>query len=241
LSAHGDSFFPGATGAVTAYTNTDSLGVSQTGDATKPVVIHNVGTSALLLQNGSTVKTLQLDSKGGISAGNFGTTSGDIKLTATTGVLQVTGNLQANEGSVILHNLDDKGGGSIDIANNASVTTHVTKPVKGTLGIVQIYLGASAGSAAGTMPGTLTPSQVQTTGKGKVLWGANGITANVSAGTLIQALNQTVQFSTGAAGASVIHLGDNVHITADPPASPVSRVSGDTVDFIVDTEFDGAP
>lgn len=141
---------------------------------------------------------------------NLITTSGDINLTASGSTLRVNAglNVQANNGSLTLANLDTNGG-DIVIQDGASVQT----AGKGGQVVLAIGTPPKKGTTSAT-PANVNDSEI---GKGQIFYGPDGTVVVPTGSADVVAMNKNVIFNNLSTGGKLITLGNGSLVKADPP------------------------
>jgi len=160
---------------------------------------------------------------------NISTNQGSITAIANNGVLvlQQGAALNAANGNITLQNTNSSNG-SIDIANNATISALLQSKQAGHLPTIGGNVFAFIGSTQPKGINTVAPANVTQTlsGGGSVFYGKNSITApTFPAVAVIKAEGSNVTFSTGTRPASAITVSANVTITADPPVAAAAPLT----------------
>ena len=139
------------------------------------------------------------------------------------GVNNAAVSLTTNNGPIVVMN-NSANAGSIDFAKGDIVYTNT--PTTSVPGYVVFNVGAYA------QTNTTNPDSnnimATSSGGASIFYGANGISA-LSLDNVLNAKGQDIVFNTGSLPASAITLNGNVSITADPPISLISNLSGASV------------
>jgi hypothetical protein len=162
--------------------------------------------------------------------------TGNLTLTNATGSLAVNGNLTANGGSIQLLDKDTStNAAQITIGNGVTIATNVTSTASPTNGQVAILfnsnqrsnpIGGKIAAPAGLI--------INATGSGNVFLGATPAAISVAQpGSMatINATNQSVYFNSPNSINRIV-LGNNVTITADPPAPTIANDAANSISFI---------
>lgn len=214
------------TALVALNTAASTLAITTMGTGT--AFINNNKIAGVTLNSSSTGGAFSLTTNGPLSVAGSVTTNaptssiageGNLTLKTSLGALNVNANLTANGGSIKVQNLDTKTG-SISVANNVNINTLVSVANKGTAGTVSIFIGSST-SLLNPVPGVgINPPNVNVVQgvTGTAFFGAFPAAIQAPVGPVtVNVTNQNVFFNSTSA-LRTITLGQNVVITADPPA-----------------------